>query len=233
MFIVSEISPQFGTDLDLAERMIIQSKFAGANAVKLQLYPAELFHQTPSEYLRDRELSFDEFERLKSYGDRIGIPVFATAFTPDRLQWCKELDQDYYKIAARMHGENPELVEAIISMQRTTFVSYPHDYDVSRVRDEDNCINLYCVVRYPTLLESVSLPDFRRSIYSGFSDHTIGISAAIYAAAHGCRYLEKHFTISHARQATNELGHAGAMTVEELSELKRIVTDFERLGRTL
>lgn len=233
MFIVSEISPQFGTDLDLAEQMILQSKLAGANAAKLQLYPADLFHESPSPYLRERELGFGEFKRLKTYGDRMGIPVFATAFTLERLEWCTELKQDYFKVASRTHAENPELVDKVISLGKTTFVSYPHDYDMNLVHRRDNCVNMYCVVSYPALLESLELPDFRRSVFSGFSDHSMGISAAIYAAAHGCRYLEKHFTISHARQATNEKGHAGAMTMEELMALKRIATDFERLGRSL
>ena len=36
--------------------------------------------------------------------------------------------------------------------------------------------------------------DFNR--YAGFSDHTIGINAAIVAISRGARILEKHFTLS-------------------------------------
>ena len=88
MFIISEIAPQFGDDFDLAEQMILQSKLAGAHAAKVQLYPTDLFTDNPAQYLRDRELSFDDFKRLKEYGDKVDLPVFATAFTNEMLAWC-------------------------------------------------------------------------------------------------------------------------------------------------
>ena len=113
MFVISEIAPQFGDDIETAEQMILQSKFGGAKAVKVQLYPADLFTETPSNYLKARELNFDAYKRLVEYGERLNIPVFATAFTEDRLAWCIELKQKYFKVAARTHGENPDLVERI------------------------------------------------------------------------------------------------------------------------
>ena len=41
MFIISEISPQFGGKTEVAEQMILQSKSAGADAIKVQLYTEE------------------------------------------------------------------------------------------------------------------------------------------------------------------------------------------------
>lgn len=230
MFIVSEISPQFGTDLDAAEQMILQSKMAGANAVKLQLYPVSKFFDDPSPYISARELSFDGFKRLKEYGDKIGIPTFATAFTGEMLDWCIELDQHYYKVAARMHAEDPELTDKVIALGKPTFVSYPSTFDPAKVRSDEHCINLYCVSNYPTLLEDVSLPDFANSPFHGYSDHSIGVSAALLAASRGCRYLEKHFTTSYALQASVEKAHLGAMTMEDLMLIKRISSDFARIG---
>jgi len=233
MFIISEISPQFGTDIELAEQMILQSKFGGANAVKLQLYPADKFVQNPGPYLKARELSRESYKRLVSYGRQIGIPVFATAFTNEMLDWCLEEDQPYYKVAARMHAEDPELVERIMSLDGAVFVSYPSDFPKDSIPNNGNCVNLYCVSQYPTLLEDLTLPDFNTSAFRGFSDHTIGISAAIMAAAQGCEVIEKHFTISRARQASVEKAHVGAMDVDELVELKKITLDFERIGADL
>ncbi len=233
MFIISEISPQFGTDLEVAEQMILQSKLAGANAVKVQLYPATKFFESPSAYVRERELSFEDFRRLKEYGDRVGISLFATAFTSETLEWCRELDQQYYKIAARMHLEDPELTSEVIGLGKPTFVSYPASIDPADVRNDENCVNLFCIGDYPTLLEDVHLPDFDRSPFDGFSDHSIGVSAAILAAAKGCRYLEKHFTTSVALQASIEKAHLGAMTMEDLMLIKRITSDFRRIGKKL
>ena len=151
MFVISEISPQFGNDLDVAEQMILESKLGGARAAKLQLYPAEMFSAEPVDpYVKSRELTFDDFKRLKEFGDRTGLPVFATAFDEERLEWCLELDQAYYKIAARQHRENPDLVEKITSMGKRVFVSVPHDFDVSTIEVHAHCFYLYCIVQYPT-----------------------------------------------------------------------------------
>ena len=43
MFIISEISPQFSGNIEVAEQMILQSKLAGANAIKVQLYTEDQF----------------------------------------------------------------------------------------------------------------------------------------------------------------------------------------------
>jgi sialic acid synthase SpsE len=230
MFIVSEIAPQFGDDLDLAEQMILQSKLAGARAAKVQLYPADLFSDNPAPYLRARELSFDDFKRLKTYGDTIGLPVFATAFTEECLEWCIELKQGYYKIAARTHAENPELVARVTSLGHTVFVSVPSDTDPSKIKILDNCIYLHCVVQYPTLLEDMIIPDFQNSIFSGISDHSIGISAALFAATRGARFVEKHFTVSAALQRSNEKAHVGSMTYEQLNMLSNLSREIELLG---
>ncbi len=230
MFIISEIAPQFGNDLDLAEQMILQSKMGGANAAKVQLYPADMFTQNPSNYLKSRELSFEDFKRLKEYGDKIGIPVFATAFDEERLEWCKALNQKYYKVAARQHKENPGLVEKITSLDKTTFVSIPNDYDVSKITPRENCIYLHCVNQYPTLLEDVILPEsFSNGLFTGLSDHSLGISAALLAVTRGCQYLEKHFSIDHFIQRSNEKAHLGSMNLEQLTELKRLSLQLELL----
>jgi sialic acid synthase SpsE len=230
MFIISEIAPQFGDDLDLAEQMILQSKMAGAKAAKVQLYPADLFSDNPAPYLRARELSFDDFKRLKNYGDSIGLPVFATAFTDECLDWCVELKQKYFKIAARSHLENPELVSRILGKQETVFVSVPSDLDTSQIKILDNCVYLHCVVQYPTLLEDMIIPDFQNSVFSGISDHSIGISAALCAAARGATHLEKHFTVSSALQRSNEKAHVGGMTYSQLEQISNLSREIELIG---
>jgi len=230
MFIISEISPQFGNDLAVAEQMILQSKFGGAAAVKVQLYPAEMFFPARvDEYVKSRELTFEDFRRLVKYGETIGIPVFATAFDEERLQWCIDVNQKYYKVAARQHAENPDLVDAIVELGKPTFVSVPAGQDPQAIEPKEHCTYLHCVSNYPTLLEDVVIPDFRNSIFSGISDHSLGIAAALTAAAHGATHLEKHFTLAHSGQRSVEKGHLGAMTVEELRTIAAVSLDMERI----
>lgn len=229
MFIISEIFPQHGGSLEVAEQMILQSKLAGAQAAKVQLYGATQFGAERA-YL---ELSFDGLKRLKEYGDRIGIDVFATPFTEERLEWCTELNLKYLKVAGRMHKEMPELVEKIMSRNKPTFVSVPSDYDVNQVKKYKNATYFHCVVKYPTLLDEFTMPDFKTGIFSGISDHTIGISAALYASAHGAKFLEKHFTLSHARQKQTEKAHVGAMDMEELAMIANLTNEMELIRKSL
>ncbi|MEM1200267.1 MAG: N-acetylneuraminate synthase family protein, partial [Pseudomonadota bacterium] len=75
----------------------------------------------------------------------------------------------------------------------------------------------------------VIVPTFHDTIFEGISDHSIGIAAALMAAARGAKYLEKHYTINYAWQRSNEKAHLGAMTLEDLRAIKRITSDMERI----
>lgn len=61
---------------------------------------------------------------------------------------------------------------------------------------------LHCISSYPTLPEEVHLrkiPIIRDAfaVNVGFSDHTVGNTAAVGAVCFGARVIEKHFTLDH------------------------------------
>lgn len=225
MFIISEISPQFHGNIAIAEQMILQSKLGGADAIKVQLYGETTFGIERS-YLA---MKFDELKHLKEFADRLNIPLFATGFDMERLSWCKVLDMPYYKIAARMHKENPDLVREILSLRKPTFISVPEDYPLDNFVKVENGIYLHCVLKYPTRLDEFSIPDFKNGFFDGISDHSIGVAGALYAAAHGANYLEKHFTLGYADQRLTEQAHVGAMTFSDLQLIKNISLNFSQI----
>jgi sialic acid synthase SpsE len=229
MFIISEISPQFHGQVEIAEQMILQSKMAGANAIKVQLYTETQFGAERA-YL---SMPFEQLKRLKEFADKLNIPLFATPFTFDRLDWCMELNLPYMKVAARMHKESPDLVEAIMSKSLPTFVSIPSDYEPNLVKKYDHATYLFCVVKYPTRTDEFEMPDFKNSIFTGISDHTLGNAGALFAAAHGAKVLEKHFTLRHSFQFETEKAHLGAMTAEDLATIKNTAQEFEMIRKTL
>jgi len=223
MFIISEISPQFSGKVEVAEQMILQSKLAGADAIKVQLYTETQFGSERA-YL---SMSYSDLERLKIFADNLNIPLFATPFTLDKLEWCLNLNLTYLKVAARMHLENPDLVKEIMKQNIPTFVSIPSNLDPNSVQKHDHATYLYCVVKYPTRVDEFSMPDFNNSCFEGISDHTLGNSGALYASAHGATYLEKHFTLQNSHQFITEQAHLGAMTMDDLSLIKNISKEFE------
>src|SRR6185503_15333412 len=64
----------------------------------------------------------------------------------------------------------------------------------------DRLAVLHCVSLYPTPLEQANLNAIpiiakRLGLTTGYSDHTLGIEAAMVALALGARVIEKHFTL--------------------------------------
>ena len=227
MFVISEISPQHSGDPYRAEQAILQSKLAGADAAKLQLYPGELY-STPEVDRRYLTMGFEELKRLKEYGDKVGMPVFATAFTEDRLEWCLELGLPWLKVAAGMHVRFPELVEKIISQGKPTFISIPSTLDSKSVPRVTHGIYFYCVADYPTLLEDQTMPEvFVPGEFDGFSDHSPGVGSALLACARGARYLEKHFTLDKSLQCATEKAHFGSMDYADLHLIKQVTRQME------
>lgn len=229
MFVISEISPQHHGDHHIAEQMILQSKLGGAEAVKVQLYDPEQFNKPDS-----HAMSKEQLRDLRDFGDAHGIPVFATAFAPKFLDWCVDLDLKYMKVAARMHVGFPELTRDVMQVGKPTFVSIPSDMpqaDVDNIAVEDHATYLYCVVKYPTLVEEFRMPDFATTRFSGISDHTLGNSAAMFASAHGAMYLEKHFTLRKSFQRTGELAHLCSMDLQDLMDIRNTASEFELLRK--
>lgn len=229
MFIISEISPQFHGESAVAEQMILQSKMAGADAIKVQLYDGVQFG-TERAYL---SMQFEQLKHLKQYADSLNIPLFATPFTMDRLEWCMKLELPYLKVAARMHEQMPELTAEIMKQNIPTFVSIPAETNPDTIEKFDHATYLHCVVQYPTRVDEIQLPDFNNSIFSGISDHTLGNSGALYAAAHGATLLEKHFTLRKSFQFETEKAHLGSMDANDLAQIKNTAREFEQIRKTL
>lgn len=77
---------------------------------------------------------------------------------------------------------------------------------------------LYCISKYPSIdKDLVNFPvHYPLSRYTGFSDHTEGITAAMVAIARGATIVEKHFTLYKEGDGPD---HVGAMEPNDLQFL--------------
>ena len=98
------------------------------------------------------------------------------------------------------------------------------------MKKKNNRIFLSCISDYPTLLSDVIIPDFKKTFFSGISDHSLGISVALKSCALGGQYLEKHFTIDKNLQKITEKAHLGSMDYNELVMLKNLTDEIEQIG---
>lgn len=235
MYLISELHNQYGGDLHTAEQMILQSKLAGAHAVKVQLFDARrLYEGDPArEYL---SLTYDETKRLREYAAMLHIDFFASFFDEERLEWCLDLDMPILKIASITVERFPGLCERAIATGKRVLMSLGKwDWRTRGMPYEaSNVEYLYCVAKYPAFLEDLEMPDFRdpSTRFAGFSDHTIGTAGTLYAIARGAKVIEKHFTLSPSLQKSTEQAHAGGMTMTDLAAIRTFADAVEIMDRT-
>jgi len=200
--------------------MILQSKMAGADAVKVQLYDTERLHgNILREYL---QISKEQLRDLKAYADNVGIDLFASVFDIERINWCEELGFKYHKIASRS-VQDEALCRAVISTGKPVFISLGmFDWSKGLPYKGDNVTYFYCVAKYPALLEEVEMPLFTPEHIAGYSDHTIGIAACVFAISKGAQYIEKHFTLNKSSQYSTEKAHVCSMDFDELRLLRQL-----------
>ena len=218
--IISEIHPQHIGSMDEAKRMILQSKLGGADFVKVQLYESKLlFNNNDRKYI---ELSKKEFLELNNYSKQIGINFFASIFDEGKIEWCENADIEFYKIASRT-VKDTNLCHKIINLKKKVFISLGMHEDLNQLPYQgDNIVYFYCVSKYPTPLQEISMPDFENSNIKGYSDHTIGNSACIYAVSRGAEYLEKHFTCNKSMNISTQQAHTCSMDMDDLSQIRKI-----------
>ena len=95
-----------------------------------------------------------------------------------------------------------------------------YDFKNKKLPYGENLIYLYCVSKYPTMLSEIEMPNFNDSLFLGFSDHTVGVSAAIYAISKGATYIEKHFSNNKSMGVETQMAHICSMNEFDLRMLR-------------
>lgn len=201
--IICEVGQNHCGDMSLSILLIREAKENGGDLCKFQLYNHnKLYHDSN---IPNCELSFDQAKMLFDYGKEIGIEVFFSVFDTEKVEWCEKIGVKRYKIAYSQK-DNVELIRAVQDTGKQLIVS-------SDLLAE-NTLRLYCVPEYPA---SVSFKNIDYPFdYHGFSDHTIGLTAAKIALARGANIIEKHFCYNHQ----TGIDAPWSMTSSELKELK-------------
>ncbi len=137
---------------------------------------------------------------------------------------CKMFGGDMVKLqlydTLKLHG-NTDRKHALDSGKKV-FISNGFNQKDFKYEHE-NLEYFYCTPQYPTLLPDAKIPEF--TDYSGFSDHTLGITACKIAAQRGAKYIEKHFTLNKNMHIDCEKGHLGSMDYKELQQLKQFINE--------
>lgn len=234
MIIIAEIGINHNGSIHLAHELIRQARQCGADVAKFQFYdPYKIFGPDGSypnaEALAQAltvQFGFDEAKELNRLCAQEGIEFMASVFDLERFGWVETLGVKRHKIASRA-VENTELCRQMLATGKDTFVSLGFWNGAGVPYSGTNVRYLHCIPKYPCSLEDVQLPAaFAGKPYVGFSDHTIGIEAALVAVARGATVIEKHFTLNKGLAGPD---HICSATPDELAHLCQYARRMERV----
>ncbi len=247
VLVVAEIGNNHEGDLGRAQEMVARAAAAGVQAVKFQtIVPERLvsaLQPARIEQLRRFAFGGDQFAALAETARRAGVMFLSTPFDVDSVGMLDAL-VPAFKIAS---GDNDfvALLERVAATGKPILLSTGMA-DLESVRRACSVIEavwrganaspglvlLQCVSAYPTPAESANLLAIRTLAREtghvvGYSDHTLGIDAAVLAVALGARVIEKHFTLSKTQSDFRD--HQLSADPPELAELVRRVHAAEAM----
>ncbi len=237
MTIIAEIGINHNGSIHLAHELIRQARLVGADVAKFQFYdPYKIFGPSGSYPNADAlaqaltvQFGLDEARQLKAMCDDEGIEFMASVFDLERFGWVESLGVRRHKIASRA-VENAELCRQMLATGKETFVSLGFWEGAAVPFAAANARYLHCVPKYPCAMADVHLPAaFAGAPYVGFSDHTIGIEAALIAVARGATVIEKHFTLNKGLAGPDHICSATPAELADLCKYARLMAKAVRV----
>ena len=251
--IIAEAGVNHNGSIEIAKKLILSAKEAGADIVKFQTFnPNSLVskHARMAEYqkenmgleesqkdmLSDLTLSYSDFEKLAEYAQKVGIEFLSTPFDLDSIHFLDSL-VSFWKIPSGEVTDYPYLRE--IAMTGKNVVLSTGMCTIDEIRDATNLLYrygtkqisiLHCNTQYPTPYEDVNLNvmDTLRKEFNvpiGYSDHTKGIEVPIAAVAMGATIIEKHFTLDRNLKGPD---HRASLEPDELRKMVCSIRNIEK-----
>ncbi len=210
-YVIAEIGINHDGNMDTARRLIQAAKEAGADAAKFQTYITEKRVAKDSPIfgiLKQCELSFDRQRELAGLARQLGIDFFSTPFDEESVDFLASLKVPAFKIAS-FDIVNAKLLRKVLAARKPVIVStgmaddaeVRHALSLAQKAGAPIAL-LHCISSYPTPAKDAHLKAIsglrKFGCPVGYSDHTLGIEAAVLSVAAGACIVEKHFTLDRA-----------------------------------
>jgi pseudaminic acid synthase len=227
VFIIAELSANHNGSLATAIETVRAAKRAGADCIKLQTYTADTMtiasdkddfivkgtiweNQNLHELYQKAYTPWEWQEELMQVAKEEGLVCFSSPFDATSVAFLEKLKVPAYKIASFEITDIP-LIELVASKGKpiimSTGIAEKEDIalalEACKRMGNNNIALLKCTSSYPSPIEEANmcmiqdLAD-RYGVISGLSDHTMGSTVPIVAAALGAKIIEKHFILDRA-----------------------------------
>jgi sialic acid synthase SpsE len=225
VFIIAEVGINHEGDINIAKKMVDSAKECGVDCVKFQTFKASEFVSNPTQTYtyqsQGKEITESMLEMFQRYefNDKDWIEIIeycqqkdivfcSTAQNPSDLDYLFSLTELPFIKVGSDDLTNLELMKHYALKQKPMMISAGMAY-ASEIEDavmairevgNDDITVLHCVSSYPTMSDEVNLKKIpiikdAFNVDIGFSDHTIGSSAAVGSVCFGATVIEKHFTL--------------------------------------
>ena len=251
IYIISEIGINHNGDIELAKKMIKESKDCGADAVKFQKRDIDIVYTkkqleekrespwgtTQRQQKEGLEFDYEKYKIIDEYCKEIKIDWFASAWDLNSLEFLKKFKLKYNKIASAMIVDT-NLVREVAKQNKHTFIST----GMCTLNDIENAVKIFksencsfeimhCISAYPfeDSIANLNLIKFYKDKFKcnvGYSGHEKGGLAISYAAtALGITSLERHFTLDRSMYGSDQ---AASLTPRAFKDLVGGVRKIER-----
>jgi N,N'-diacetyllegionaminate synthase len=247
VFIIAEIGNNHEGDIQLAQEMIHAAAEAGVQAVKFQtIIPERLVAKSQSARIAQLNrfaFSPDQFADLAAVAAKVQVEFLSTPFAPEVVPWLDGLvpafkvasgDNNYSALLAAIAATGKPIllstgmstldeVKQAISTIETAWQQHETQAEL---------VPLHCVSAYPTPAKQANLAAMQTLAHAtgrpvGYSDHTLGIEAAVAAVCLGAQVIEKHFTLSKTQSDFRD--HALSADPDEMAALVQRVQQVQQL----
>jgi N,N'-diacetyllegionaminate synthase len=220
-------------------------RLVGPTAEKADYQKRETGGGSQLDMLRSLEMSEELHARLFARCEEAGVEFMSTPFDEDAADFLVALGMRRIKVPS---GEivNDRLLRHLAAKRKPMIVStgmatmaeveeavrIVHEaWGAQPPPDAAPLTILHCTSNYPALAAEVNLRAMTTmaealNLPVGYSDHTLGINAAIAAAARGATVIEKHFTMDRSLPGPD---HAASLTPEELGRMVEAVREIDLL----
>jgi len=236
--IIAEIASNWEGSLSKAKKLLQESKNAGADAVKFQMWRAnDLYKGHPDfKLIKKSELTYKKAEEIKKFADKIDIEFFCSAFNPDAVEFLETLGVKRYKVASRTSTLKDDDAWDTLKIKAKTkkpiIISMGEGGNRSLIKknfSKNKTTFCYCISEYPTPINKINWKEAVK--YDGFSDHTLGITAPIIFSILKKQNKAKNILIEKHVKLENSKGPdaSTSITTKELSDL---ISHIKIIGET-
>lgn len=251
--IIAEAGVNHNGDVEIAKKLCLAAKDAGADVVKFQTWITEKIitqnveqaeyqkentgrDESQYEMLKALELSYDEFREVKAYCDEIGILFASTADEEESLDFLVELGIPFIKVGSGDVGNISYLryigskkLPVILSTGMSTLADVEISLQALRDGGATDITLLHCTTNYPCPYDAVNLKamDTLKHAFClpvGYSDHTEGLEVPVAAASIGAGVIEKHFTLDRNMEGPD---HKASMEPKAFKEMVQAIRHIE------